>query len=87
LQLGCAGAFAGGIDLSYLECVTQQLQAQRLRVAGWMNAALTFILALGVASDSLMVYGAGAVWASLVMGVTHAAAYLIEHKGSRAVTA
>lgn len=72
--------------MSYLECVNNSRKADNLRVAGWLNAALTFILSLGVAFDSLTIYAVGAAWAALVMGMTHAAAYLVEHRPRRAVT-
>jgi hypothetical protein len=87
LKLRCASQFCGDVDLSYLECVTVRRRADNFRVAGWLNAALTFILSVGVASDTLTIYGVGAVWAAFVMAITHSAAYLVEQRAQRTVTA
>ncbi len=73
--------------MSYLECVKARRKADNFRVAGWLNAALTAIFSVGVASDTLAIYGVAALWAASVMAATQAAAYFVEHRAQRAVTA
>lgn len=60
-------------------------RADKVRAAGWINLLVTLIFAgvhLPRGFDALLL---GAIWAALVMGVTHGFAWVLDRHAERVV--
>lgn len=85
LFLAATEAARAEIEMAWADSMRFRRRADKVRAAGWINLLVTLIFAGAHLSDGLHALTAGAVWASLVMGITYGFAWMLDRHAERVV--
>ena len=72
--------------MAWVDSMRLRRRADKIRAVGWVNLLLTLVIAITHVSEGIQVLVAGFIWATLIMGLTHGAAWALDRRADRVVT-
>jgi len=71
--------------MAWIDSMRLRRRADKIRAVGWINLVISIIVSGLHASEGLGVFAVAGAWAAAVMGVTHAAGWMIDKHADRVV--